>query len=227
MNDYSFIGKGIYSISEVSKYTGIDSRKIRRWTNGYKTNLSRAYESIYIHDYDSINEKTSLSFLDLVEIRFIDAFHKHGVSWKAIRIASEKAKEIIGKDHPFSTRKFYTDKRNILTRIAISEKQNELLDLVHSQFELDEILQPCLFEGIDFADVDIASRWYPIGRDNPIIIDPSYNFGRPVINDVFVDTKLLFDMYKSKKTIEEISMWYEIDCNLIQSAINYETQLVA
>jgi uncharacterized protein (DUF433 family) len=226
VKDFTYIGKGIYTVPDVARYTGIDPRKIRRWTVGYKKG-ENIYKSIYHNDYNSIRNKTSLSFLDLIEIRFIDAFHKHGVSWKTIRIASEKAKEIIGKEHPFSTRKFFTDKRDILTRIALSENENELLNLVRSQYEIDEILQPCLIEGIDFSDFDIALRWYPLGRDKPIIIDPKYNFGRPIIDRFFIDTKLLSDMYKNNKNLEEISKWYGVDPIYITEAINFENKLAA
>lgn len=227
MDNYSFLGKGIYSIPDVSRYTGIDPRKIKRWTNGYKSKNEKTHPPVYNSDFQSMGNKTSLSFLDLIEIRFIDAFHKYGVSWKAIRIASEKAKEIIGKDHPFATRKFYTDKKSILTRIAIAEKENELLNLVNSQYEIDEILSPCLIEGLDFNDLDVAFRWHPAGRNKPILIDPSHNFGKPVVDKIFMDTKLIFDLYKTNKTIEEISYWYDVDRELIQYAVEYEEKLVA
>ncbi len=37
----------------------------------------------------------ALDFADLIEIRFLDAFIAHGVSWKSIRIASQRAKELL------------------------------------------------------------------------------------------------------------------------------------
>jgi uncharacterized protein (DUF433 family) len=227
MMDYNYIGKGIYTIAQVSRYTGIDARKISRWTRGYVGREKKGHKSLYSHDFDQIGSSIALSFLDMIEIRFIDAFHKHGVSWKAIRVAAEKAQSILGKDHPFSTRTFYTDRKSILSRIATSEDEAELLNLVNSQYELDEILKPYLIEGLEYSSSDLAQRWHPLGGDRSVMIDPTINFGKPVLTSVNIDTSLIYGLYKKKKTIEEISFWYEIEPALVASAIRFEEKIAA
>ncbi len=51
----------------------------------------------------------ALGFLDLIEIRFVDAFRRVGVSWATLRRANERAQEMFGGSHPFCTNRFVTD----------------------------------------------------------------------------------------------------------------------
>ena len=84
--DDKYLGKGIYSIAYASKLTNIYERihpvKINRWVKGYK-----GKNPILSVDYDPINGFYSLSFLDLIELFFINAFRKHGVSLRTIKNA--------------------------------------------------------------------------------------------------------------------------------------------
>jgi hypothetical protein len=43
----------------------------------------------------------ALDFADLIEVRFLDAFLQHGVSWWTIRTAAERVRELLGRHHPF------------------------------------------------------------------------------------------------------------------------------
>lgn len=221
MENYNYLGKGLYTVSEASRYTGIDARKIRRWSLGYQSTKS-GQPPLYQVELGVMEDKLTLSFLDLIELRFIEAFHKHGVSWKTIRTAAQRAAQIVQFDHPFSTRKFYTDRKAILTRIADAEKEAELLNLVTTQYELDEILTPYLLEGIEFSDQEVPKRWFPQGKTVPIVIDPQINFGRPTIKGTRLETAVLNQMFQSKKTIDEIAKWYEVDSSLVRLAVEFE-----
>ena len=51
--------------------------------------------------------------------------------------------------------------------------------------------------------------------------------GQPILNKYNVRTELIYDLYKSKHSINEISDWYELDKNAIKAAISFEEGLVA
>jgi uncharacterized protein (DUF433 family) len=225
-----YIGQGIYSIPDVSRLTSIDSRKIARWVRGYEYHNrtgSGAVEPVFGSDYDSVNGKVALSFLDMVEIRFVDAFRRHGVSWRAIRIASMKAAELLKCGHPFSMRKFLTDGRTIIARIAHEQNDIELIDLVTDQFEFDKIITPYLYEGLDFSKHDTATRWWPLGKKHSIVIDPQRNFGKPIIDRYNVPTFTIAASFKGNKSYSEIAKWFEIDPRSVKEAIEFERKLVA
>jgi uncharacterized protein (DUF433 family) len=225
-----YIGQGIYSVSDVARLTGIDNRKVARWVRGYEYHNksgSGAVEPVFRSDYKSVKGKVGLSFLDLVEIRFVDAFRKHGVSWRAIRIASLKAAEMLNCDHPFSMRRFLTDGKTIVARIAREQGDVELIDLISDQFEFDKIIAPYLYEGLDFSGHDTATRWWPLGRKRSIVIDPRRSFGKPILDKYNIPTSTIAASYKGNKSYSEIAKWFEIDPRSVKEAIDFERQLIA
>ena len=229
-NMNSYIGKGIYSISEAKRLTGISTQNIRRWLYGYS--YYRKGEKYYkdpvlSHDYEPMEGNYALSFLDLIEIRFVYQFRKYGISLQSIRTAASRAADLIGNSHPFTTKKFYTDKRTILAQITSVERETELIDLIHHQYEINEIVVPLLYEGIDFSQFDVAERWWPMGFDSPIVIDPNRSLGRPIINSSGTPTEILFYSVKAGNSFDSVADWYEITPEEVKAAVNFENKLPA
>jgi hypothetical protein len=118
---HAFIGAGIYTVPEASRLTGVFAARIRRWVKGYtyvvgdKVLASRPVVHSQLQPLDGV---IALGFLDLIEVRFIDAFRRSGVSWKSIRLAYDRARELIGSEHPFSTKIFRSDGRRIFAEIV-------------------------------------------------------------------------------------------------------------
>jgi len=201
-----------------------------RWLRGYEYHnrtRSGASEPVFQSDYGTVNGKVALSFLDMVEIRFVDAFRRHGVSWRAIRIASHKAAEMLDFDHPFSMRKFLTDGKTIIARIAHEENDVELIDLVTDQFAFDKIITPYLYEGLDFSKHDTATRWWPLGKKHSIVIDPRRSFGKPILDKYNIPTSTIAASYKGNKSYSEIAKWFEIDQRTVKEAVDFERKLAA
>src|SRR3546814_17143069 len=112
------LGVGIYSIPDASRISGVSASRIRRWARGYRYkvgNEARRSPAVWAADLPPIDGVFSLSFLDLLEVRFIDAFLESGLSWKKLRTAADAAKELLGTTHPFSTQSFKTrsDERRV------------------------------------------------------------------------------------------------------------------
>jgi hypothetical protein len=78
--------------------------------------------------------------MDLVEVRFVDAFLKKGVRWLTLREAHDKAARDLRVTHPFATRKFATDGHSILARIG----QAAIVDIVGGQLGFHRILKDYL-----------------------------------------------------------------------------------
>lgn len=209
--------------------TGIKKETIRRWVTGYtrKSDTTLKFvKAVVSRDYAAINDKIALSFLDLIELQFIQAFRKHDITWAVIRKAAESAQKILDCPHPFATRKLYTDTKTILLKIADESNETSLIDLVHSQYEMDAIVTPFLIECLDFTD-GLVSRWWPLGKDHRIVIDPALNFGKPVVFPENIPTETLFAAYKAEKSTVSVADWYEIDESLVIKAIEYEQKRIA
>jgi hypothetical protein len=74
-------GIGIYTISEASRQTGISTQRIRRWLLGYHFRYAgELHESpaVVAPELPLLVGTLALSFLDLQEVRFVDAFLTRG-----------------------------------------------------------------------------------------------------------------------------------------------------
>jgi uncharacterized protein (DUF433 family) len=137
------------------------------------------------------------------------------------------ASELLDTSHPFAIRKMFTDGKSIFAEIAQKENISSLLDLINRQYQFEEIIEPILYGHIDFDNLDFAEKWWPMGRDEGIVLDPSRNMGQPILSKYNIKTELIYELYKTNHSINEISDWYELDKNSIETAINFEDQLVA
>jgi len=227
---FRLIGQGVYSFSEASRLSRVPAPRIRRWTRGY-TYVYRGEQRfspppIGIHDEGQADEPL-VSFADLLEVRFLNAFREYGVSWRTIRIASEAAKELLGRHHPFSSRIFKTDGRTILAEILRETGDSFLLDLVRSQYEFEKIVSPFLFAGIEYNDLSEPHRWWPLGDSRSVVVDPERAFGAPIVNAEGVPTQVLYNAYNAEQAFEFVAGWFEVSLESVKDAVAFEHSLSA
>lgn len=227
---FRLIGAGVYALPEAERMTGIPRKRIRRWLEGYHfTSSGRrhfmgpAVRSTLHRDVGEL----ALTFSDLLEIRFLDAFLQHGLKWKDIRVAAERARDYLGRPHPFSSRLFKTDGRAILLEILRPGDDARLLNLVTDQWEFDRVVSPMLYAGIEFGDFDEPRRWWPMGRKRPVVIDPERSFGAPIVADEGVPTAILARSFVAEGTQRMVAAIYDVSIRSVRAAIAYENSLVA
>jgi len=176
--------------------------------------------------YDEIgvvDGENAISFLDLLEVRFINAFRKAGVSWKFIREAAFKAQEVFNTTHPFTTQRFRTDGKHIFS--SFSENNSKLtLDLNNANYAMEKVIEP-FFKDIEFES-DQAVRWYPY-KNKKIVIDPERAFGRPILKESGIATDILYAAFNTEKDEKLVAEWYDIDIASVKSAVDYEKGLRA
>jgi uncharacterized protein (DUF433 family) len=223
----SLLDVGIYPFPEAARLTEVPISSIRRWTLGYhfvrggERRWSPPLVKPKIHRIDGV---PAVSFLDLQELRFLHAFRAHGVSWYWLRIAHARAKERIGHDRPFSTGKFRSSGRAILTEVATSSRDRALEDIVSSQLEFKKVLAPYL-RGVEFSS-GIAVRWFP-RADRRVLVDPTRSFGQPVVAEAGVPTSVLARSYKAEGSMNRVARWYDVDVRSVRAAVEFERHLAA
>jgi hypothetical protein len=100
----NLINVGLYTFQEASRLTKASPQELRRWLNGYAHKASGSDQRVKSAPLWKTElaeaEVEGISFHDLLEVRFVQVFRKHGVSLQTIRIASEQARELF--KHPYS-----------------------------------------------------------------------------------------------------------------------------
>lgn len=225
----SYFNTGIYMVRDAARLTGVSTGRIRRWLRGYRyRSRKKAYASppLWHGQWEPIDHSLALGFLDLIEIRFVEAFLKAGVSWATLRQARERAEEMFKVSHPFCTNRFVTDGREIFVELHRETGEPSLIEIVQRQAVFAQIIKPFLKE-LEFADGTGLVRWWPLGEKRMVVLDPARNFGRPIVARHGVPTEVLGNAAKATGSIAEVARWYEVSEREIHDAVEFEQRLAA
>ena len=92
---------------------------------------------------------------------------------------------------------------------------------------MDDLVSPALYENLDFSEMDLANRWWPLGRSKRVVLDPALNLGKPVVAAFNIPTATLSRVAKTAGSAREVAEWYEVDEATVLAAIEYENALAA
>jgi uncharacterized protein (DUF433 family) len=226
--DSSLLGVGLYTVPEAARLTGIPQARLRRWLRGYTYRIGEAVEAsepVWRRQLPEIDGTLGLGFLDLMEARFVDEFRKAAVPWRVIRLGAERARELYGADHPFSSQRFRTDGRTIFAEIIDQTGEPQLLDLVKSQFAFARVIGPSLYAGIEFSNRDMPVRWWPLGRQTPVVIDPARSFGQPIVSTAGIPTSVLADAVVAEGSVAKVARLFRIPPQSVHAALRFEQRI--
>jgi uncharacterized protein (DUF433 family) len=217
------VSGGFYTVAEAARLLGMEStQRITRWL----TPTAKGVEPIIIRDYQRIGREHELSFLDLMEVRFIEHFRQIRISLQSLRVASAAARKELGVSHPFATSsvKFQTDRKQIFLETARETGDRQLLNLMTKQIAIYEVIESSFARDLEF-DVDgLARQWRPAPAAAPnVIVSPVFAFGRPVIAGRRVPTKTIFDSWKANGNDASIvGDWFDIAAGEVDEAVRFE-----
>ena len=223
---------GFYTAKEAARLLRIDNRqRIYRWLRPLEHSANRELGAVIQRDYRPIEKWQELSFWDLIEVRFVEHFRRQGLSLQYLRKVAERARRELKTQHPFalSKAKFLTDRKKIFEQVAEKEgpKVHELLT---GQYEMYATIEEVLAKGIAFnPKTFLAEEWRPLGNECPrVVVNPRYDFGRPVIGGRHVPTAAIFRQWKAEKgDRRRVAGWWEIDKSEVDEAIEFEIRMAA
>jgi uncharacterized protein (DUF433 family) len=221
-----YLSIGIYTVPEASRLTGVSRERIRRWLKGYRSSRRRKdYSPLWKPQLPRIDNKVALGFLDLIEIKFVGAFLKRGVSWPMIHKVRERAAELYPDiSHPFCTKQFFTDGHGIFTELHKETGESWLLEITNDQHVFAEFTKPFLKQ-LEFRNGTVLERWWPLGVERHIVVDPRKNFGQPTVEREGIATRVLAECFRANGSVEEVARWYEISPQSVRDAVDYERSL--
>lgn len=230
-SDAILIGTGLYTVPQAARLANVPAASIRRWLFGYKYkqadgSFASRSPNVAADLANAVNEHRILTFKDLIEIHFVNAFLTHGVSWATIKIAAAKARDLTEDDHPFATNRFFTDGETIFTEVKSTRRVHDLLDLKRGQMAFRRILNQSLRAKLDLGQRGVE-RWWPLGKRRPIILDPERQFGQPITKEEGVPTAVLAGSLAAMGTIERVARWYDVDPKAVRASVELEKRLAA
>ncbi len=231
-SQFHFIGRGVYSLAEASRYSGVPVRTLHRWAQGYRythRGQRRFSEAILGTGLEQRGDEPIFEFRDVMEARFLAAFRKSGVQWRVIRRVAENAHKILATTHPFATKLFRTDGRTILLQLLQeTEEDPQLIDLLRNQYEWNKLVETYLVkEKVDFNADNEPTRWWPLGLERQVVVDAERAFGAPIVPREGVQTYLLAKAVAVEGDVDYVASWYRVTPLAVRDAIAFEQGLRA
>jgi hypothetical protein len=195
---------GFYSVPEAARLIEVGSTKrIYGWLRGFK---DRRSGPLIHRQFEPLNGREEISFLDLMELRLIETLREQGIKPRTIRRAIIEARKIFSSDKPFATNKILVKTNGkdifveeVLKSAAQEENDKRLWNLVTQQYEHYELIRRSLLAGVIFdPESHLAKTWRPRPKAFPsIIIDPRVAYGKPT-TESRKPVDALYDLYKAE-----------------------------
>ncbi len=222
------IGVGLYSIPDAARITKVREAVLRRWVSDY-TYTSRGIDDRHepVVHRRSDDHGDVLTFLELIELFVVKQFRDAGVSMHAIRKTAEVAAQRFDTPYPFATGDFDTDGRSIFHTMENTGDGSTLAeDFARGQYAFDSLVHP-FFKRLDYRDHAEAFRYWPLGRDDRVVLDPQRHFGAPIDARTGVPTRTLFAAVTAGtgQALDVVADWFEVPLAAVQAAVDYETSL--
>jgi uncharacterized protein (DUF433 family) len=222
----NLVGTGIYTVPDAARLSKVSSRRIRYWLQRAESERPRTDRPrLWTGQHRPIDDKLVLGFLDLQEVRFVDAFLDAGVSWRVLRRAHDIARNRYGTEHPFCTRQFATDGKYIIELVG-NDTDMEFEEVVIGQRVFPKVVTPFLRD-LKFASDDQIAEWWPLGTGRSVVLDPNRQFGQPIVFKSGVRTEILYLAVKNGASGDEVAEWFEMERKDVQDAVEFEKRLGA
>jgi len=205
----------MYSFKEVARLSGVSVSTVRNWLFGY-TVEERQVAPLIKASLDA----TCCSFLNLVEVMVAARFRKaEGTKYEVVKRTYENARKLYSLEHPFASDLRLKSIGGHIVRMIREKGSFQAVD-TPEQFTLPSLVTE-MMEQLEF-ELELASKWYPVGKNIPIVVDPYISSGVPTIEGRSITVENIEKrFYIGKQTWEFISKDLVLPINVIQEVIRF------
>jgi uncharacterized protein (DUF433 family) len=215
---------GIYTIPEAADLVAAPQASVRVWVEGH----AGRQEPIIINQLGRVDNKTAISFANLMELRFVARFVKAGVKLREVRQIMVEARKVLQHPHPFATKDvvFKTDGQKIVADIARRNGLNLIYDLKSKNYEMPSVVMKSFREGIVFDPQGEAIEWTPRPKIAPnVIVHPRIEFGHPVLKRSNIPTYTVAKAVKVEGSAQFVADIFDLPVRQVREAVKFEENL--
>ena len=215
-----------YRFPEAAQLVARPTETIRRWAIGHHRLYrgERATDKPLIQiDGSAERDALPLSFLNLIELRFL-ASYRQGVSLPAIRRALDFAAQELGVDRPLLEVEFAAQGRELFLRYAEEGGEQYFLNASRrGQVVAWPEGATLLLESLEYDRSEHAAyRWWPLGKERPVLLDTRLNGGRPSTAEAGVRTIAIATRARSGWSVGDIAADVAASSDEIEAALQLE-----
>lgn len=211
------LGEGIYLVKDVAQILHLDYALCRRWILGYWDNALKEDFSYVFGE----KRNRAINFYSLIEFYTFYKLREKGIGASTIRKLHEELSVNFNTPYPFAyAYDYYIEKRKhkkfVIIDFIDGLWKHDGKKKLYLKFYLDEFL-----EKIEFDDNNFAKKFFPLGKNKKVVVDPLHQFGQPVIDGTNIKTQTIYHLHNGGETNENICILYDLTENQVQDAINF------
>ena len=209
-----------YSYAEADRIAGMTHGTAKRWLKGYQ---SRAQDRSVVRRPPvppAATVERGVSFLELIEVAAISRLRSLGLSLQEVRALVEVAASFFGNDRPLIALEFKVGGREVFVTDPAAGNLVEISGQKRRRAWY-EVLNPFL-DTVEYGADGIASRWWPMGQGQQVVVDPAYGFGLPVIAGSGVRTETIWEQFTAGTMRDTIAEDFGLRAELVEKAIQFE-----
>ncbi|MDO8631925.1 MAG: hypothetical protein Q7R41_15680, partial [Phycisphaerales bacterium] len=211
---------GVYTLSEVARYTNLKYSTVRYWFLGRPDGAGRG--PVFRSDYPIVCGQRAVSFLDLFDALIAGQFRELGVSLQVVRRAHTLLQRRLGTIHPFCHQDLYTDGKAIIAGTA-SEINDETLNDVISGQHLFPQIKIHLDHVVYCTKTKLAVRWHVA---DGVVMDPTLCRGKPVVEPTGTTTFVLSGAYSANdQNADLVADLFDVSIEQVLNAVKFEEAL--
>jgi uncharacterized protein (DUF433 family) len=215
----------MYTFSEAARFAEVAPVTVRRWTYGY-TGPTGQMRPVFGPQDRAQGQAAAVSFLQLVEIVVVGRFRRRQVTLDRLRRAHQFTRERFALEYPFASLRLKTDGVHVLQEFEGAEPGASLLVLDRAgQLTLPgDVVQ--VIETFAYED-ELASRWFPLGKNVPIVIDPHYGAGRPTIPQRRLTIETIHKRWLAGQSFQFIAEDFDLEPLRVEEALRFAEKYAA
>ena len=179
-----------------------------------------------------LSDDWGISFFDLIEVAAIRRLREVGWTLRLIRAVIESSQDMLDVPRPLVMEGLKN--REFLMRLNSGEAeasvrfrggQQVLIEYRGREWvgifnRLLTALDPFL-ETVAYED-EFARRWWPLGKDHRVVVDPDYGFGLPVVAGSGVRTEIIYEQAQALESDVTIADDFNITLEDVRDAVQFE-----
>lgn len=218
----------LFTAADASRLVGVPAQTARRWLEGYSylyRGERRTTAPRLGPHAKRIDGVLLMSFLDLLEVRLARRLRQRGVPWPNVDRAAALFREAWQTEHPFALRRLRSDGRDVFAEIGQRLGDKALIRIGTDQYVFDAIVEPSLFDVVDFRPDGLPERLWPAGRDAKVVVDPARAFGEPILDAFGIPVRVLARAYAANDNdAARVASAFEIPVEAVEAALRFDAR---
>ncbi len=205
----------MYTFKEVARLSGLHVNTVRNWFLGYTVEERQVSPLL-----NALPDATLCSFINLVEVMVAARFRKaEHTKYEVVKRTYENAQELYSLDYPFASDLRLKAIGGHIVHMIKEQGSQQAVD-TPEQFTLPGLVVETM-EQLEF-ELELASKWYPVGKNIPIVVDPYISSGVPIIEGRGITVENIEKrFYLGKQDWQFIASDLELSVDVVQEVIRF------